>query len=89
MFRMRETKDLHVEQMFFDQRHEGHVKPKSARKRSSSLLRILDEAMVSEREHQNQEKWQRADKRHRERFQKNATAKPTAPSPVFFFSCGR
>lgn len=35
----------------------------------------------SEREHQNQDKWQKADKRHEERFQKNASVKPAAHAP--------
>lgn len=45
------------------------------------MLRILDDAIVSEREHQDQAKWQKADKRHLDRFQKNAPVKPAAPAP--------
>lgn len=73
-------KDLTAEMMFFNQRHPGHIKPKNARRRYSSLMRILDNAIISEREKANQEEQLRADKRAMERITGQGT-KPAASAP--------
>lgn len=78
---MKEPKALHVEMTFFDQRHKGPFKAKSATKGYNSLIRILDEATIIGREEQHYDKWKQADKRHLERFHQNAPAKPAAPAP--------
>lgn len=78
---IKQCKGLYVEMMLFDQRDNGHAKPKHARKWYNSLLRVLDEAIIAEREQQNQETWQHTDKRHLVRIRNNAPAKPAAPAP--------
>ena len=75
------SKDLEVEMMFYNQRHPGHIKPKNAKRRYNSLMRILDNAIITERERSNQEKQQKADKKVLDQY-RAPSAKPAAPAPA-------
>lgn len=48
--------------MFCNQRHPGHIKRRNARRRYNHLMRILGNAVITEREMANQEKQQRVEK---------------------------
>lgn len=55
--------DLAVEMMLYKQHRPGHIKPRNARRRDNSLMRILDNTIITERERATQEKQQRADRK--------------------------
>lgn len=74
------SKDLEVELFFDDQRHPGHIKSRTARRLYNSLVRALDNAIITERERANQEKQQSVGKKVLDQYRAPST-KPAAPAP--------